>query len=165
MAGCPDRSHWWHVFLHVLGTLSAELRIQLSGMLKQSEPIVILITAGAFKHSLTAAAACEAIARGFRASPLNLPLVIFPIADGGNGTLDAFLSQGGERISAMVHGPLDDQIPAAFGLLPDGETAVIEMALASGIELVPKPDALAASTYGTGDLIRVALDRGVKRII
>ena len=134
-------------------------------MPKQSEPVIILVAAGAFKHSLTATAACEAIARGFRASPLKLPLVVFPIADGGNGTLDAFLSQGGERVSMTVRGPLGDHIPAAFGLLPDGETAVIEMALASGIELVPTPDALAASTYGTGELIRGALDRGAKRII
>lgn len=134
-------------------------------MLEQPEPIAILVAAGAFKHSLTAAAACEAIARGLRASPLGLPLVVFPIADGGNGTLDAFLSQGGERIALTVHGPLGEKIPSAFGLLPDGETAVIEMALASGIELVPKPDALAATTYGTGELIRAALDRGVKRII
>jgi glycerate kinase len=128
-------------------------------------PSVILIAAGAFKHSLTAAAACEAIARGLRASPLELPLVEFPIADGGNGTLDAYLRQGGEPISAEVRGPLGKSVDAAFGILPDGETAVIEMALASGLELIAKPDALAATTYGTGELIRAALDRGVKRII
>lgn len=135
-------------------------------MPKQSESIVvILIAAGAFKHSLTAAAACEAIARGFRASPLKLPHVMFPIADGGNGTLDAFLSQGGHRVPMTVRGPLDTPVQAAFGVLPDGETAVIEMALASGIELLQQPNALAASSYGTGELIRGALDWGAKRII
>jgi glycerate kinase len=100
-----------------------------------------------------------------RASPLKLPLVEFPIADGGNGTLDAFLRHGGERISVKVRGPLGDPAGAAFGILPDGKTAVIEMAMASGIELVAKPDALSATTYGTGELVRAALDRGAKRII
>lgn len=134
-------------------------------MPEQPEPIAILVAAGAFKHSLPAAAACAAITRGLRASPLKLPLIEFPIADGGNGTLNAFLRHGGERIGVTVHGPLGELIDAAFGLLPDGETAVIEMALASGVELIERPDALAATTYGTGELIRTALDYGAKRII
>ena len=128
-------------------------------------PPVILIAAGAFKHSLTAAAACGAIARGLRASPLTPMLLEFPIADGGNGTLDAFLRHGGERITINVRGPLGAPVDAAFGILPDGETGIIEMALASGLELVRELDAGRASTYGTGQLVRAALDQNMKRLI
>lgn len=103
--------------------------------------------------------------RGLRASSLELPLKSFPIADGGNGTLDAFLGHGGSRIALPVRDPLGRKIEAAYGILSDGRTGVIEMALASGLELVEKPDALSASTYGTGELIRAALDTGVSRII
>lgn len=132
---------------------------------QHGRPPVILLATGAFKHSLTAAAACEAIARGLRASSLNLPVIEFPIADGGNDTLDAFLRHGGERTSVNVRGPLGYPVESAFGILPDGRTAIIEMALASGLELIEKPDALVATTYGTGELVRAALDYGAHRII
>lgn len=138
---------------------------RLSEQPEHARGLVILVAAGAFKHSLTADAACAAIARGLRASPLRLPVIEAPIADGGNGTLDAFLHRGGQRLSATVRGPLGAPVEATFGMLPDGETAIIEMALASGLELIDKPDALAASTYGTGELIHAALDRGARRVI
>ncbi len=125
----------------------------------------IIIAAGAFKHSLSAADAAQAIARGLRRSGLNASLVLLPIADGGNGTLDACLLEGGERIVHTVADPLGRPVEAAFGLL--GDTAVIEMALASGLELL-KPDELdplRATTYGTGELMRAALDAGARRVI
>ncbi|MBN8620358.1 MAG: glycerate kinase [Anaerolineae bacterium] len=127
----------------------------------------IIIAPGAFKHSLSAREAAEAMARGLERSGLEGERVILPIADGGNGTLDAFLANGGERIETTVRDPLNRPTRAALGLLPDGETAVVEMALASGLELLraDELDALGASTYGTGQLLQTALERGARRIV
>jgi len=127
----------------------------------------IIVAPGAFKHSLTAGAAAEAIASGLAKSGLGAELVVLPIADGGNGTLDAFLADGGERLSVQVVDPLNRPIIASIGLLPDGQTAVVEMALASGLELLRSDELnpLMATTYGTGLLLKAALDTGAKRII
>lgn len=127
----------------------------------------IIIAPGAFKHSLTARAAAEAIAAGLRRSGLEAELHLLPIADGGNGTLDAFLAGGGERVPVTVEDPVGRPVEAAFALLPDGKTAVIEMALASGLELLDtwQHNPLRASTYGTGQLMQAALERGVARVI
>ncbi|MBK9122391.1 MAG: glycerate kinase [Chloroflexi bacterium] len=114
---------------------------------------------------MSAVAAADAIARGLRASPLDDAVDLLPIADGGNGTVDAFLVHGGRRETRRVTGPLGAPVDADFALLPDGRTAVIEMALASGLELVDQLDAGRASTHGTGELIRAALDAGVSRLI
>ena len=127
----------------------------------------ILIAAGAFKQSLTASEVCAAIAAGLQQSGLDADLEQLPIADGGNGTLDAFLAAGGQRLTAPVLDPLGRPIQADYGLLNDSETAVIEMALASGLELLT-PDELnplQASTYGTGQLMADALERGAERFI
>lgn len=127
----------------------------------------ILVAAGAFKQSLTAIEASAAIARGLEESGLGAVVEQLPIADGGNGTLDAFLAAGGERITVPVMDPLMRPIEADYGLIDRGKTAVIEMALASGLELL-KPselNPLAASTYGTGQLMADALARGVERMI
>ncbi len=127
----------------------------------------ILVAAGAFKQSMTAAQACAAIARGFEESGLGATIEQLPIADGGNGTLAAFLAAGGQRVTLEVMDPLMRPIDAAYGLLDEGRTAVIEMALASGMELLAPAELnpLAASTYGTGQLMADALARGVERII
>jgi glycerate kinase len=127
----------------------------------------ILIAPGAFKHSLSAGQAAQAIEDGLRRSGLQAHLLRLPIADGGNGTLDAFLAGGGQRHTVTVEGPLGHPVEAAFGLLKDGRTAVIEMALASGLELVSawQLNPLAASTYGTGQLMLAALKAGAQRII
>lgn len=125
----------------------------------------IVIAAGAFKHSLSASAAANAIARGLRRSGLNADLTLLPIADGGNGTLDAFLAGGGERVPLIVDDPLGRSVESAFAR--SGATALIEMALASGLELVrpDELDPLAATTYGTGQLMQAALDGGASHII
>ena len=127
----------------------------------------ILIASGAFKQSLTAAQACAAIARGISESGLAARLEQLPIADGGNGTLDAFLADGGQRLTVPAQDPLGREIQADFGLIDGGRTAVIEMALASGLELLrhDELDALAASSYGTGQLMAAALEHGVERVI
>lgn len=127
----------------------------------------ILIAANAFKQSLTAAEASAAIHEGLLQSGLRANCQRLPIADGGNGTLDAFLAAGGERISVEVFDPLMRPIQADYGLLPGGKTAVIEMAKASGLELLA-PDELnplIASSYGAGQLMADALARGIERII
>ncbi len=127
----------------------------------------ILIATGAFKHSLSAIQASSAIARGLEESGLGAELVQIPIADGGNGTLDAFLAQSGERYEVDVLDPLGRRQRAELGEIDDGKTAIIEMALASGIELVTdeERDALSATTYGTGQLMALALSLGAKKII
>ena len=127
----------------------------------------ILIAANSFKHSLNASQACAAIQQGLLQSGLQASCRLLPIADGGNGTLDAFLAAGGQRIRLEVLGPLMRPIQAAYGLLPGGETAVIEMAQAAGLELLAAHELnpLIASSYGVGQLMADALARGVKRII
>ena len=125
----------------------------------------IVIAMSAFKHSLSARAAAEAVARGLRRSELAADLVLLPIADGGNGTLDAFLAGGGQRIAHTVRDPFGRPVEAAFGVRDD--LAVIEMALASGLELIAADelDPLRTSTYGTGELLRAALAAGARRLI
>lgn len=143
------------------------LNIITNHIIQRTTTMNILIAPGAFKHSLSARAAAEAIARGLRGANADFNLRLLPIADGGNGTLDAFLANGGRRVTVTVEDPLGRSVQAEFGLLPDGKTAVIEMALASGLELVAHTelDPMRASTYGTGQLLGAALDAGAKRVI
>jgi len=131
------------------------------------QQLKIIIAPGAFKGSLSARRAAEAIVRGLRRSGLEAELVILPIADGGDGTLDAFLANGGRRIQEMVIDPLERPTLSAYGMLPDGETAVIEMALASGLAMLRPGELnpLVTTTYGTGTLLKAALEAGARRII
>ena len=129
----------------------------------------ILIAPGAFKRSLSASAAALAIQRGLKRSGIDAELYLLPIADGGNGTLDAFLANAGERVALTVSDPLGRSVKSAYGLLnaDGGQTAVIEMALASGMELLrpDEYDPLRASTFGTGQLLQAALEAGARRFI
>ncbi len=129
----------------------------------------IIVAAGALKGSLSAEKTTVAIVAGLLRSGGTLELVSMPIADGGDGTLDAFLSKGGTRVEAHVQDALGREITSAFGILDNG-TAVIEMALAVGLaqlersEVTPE-SALRASTYGLGELIKAALAYDVRRIV
>ena len=127
----------------------------------------ILIAPGAFKHSLSAMQVAQAIQAGFQQSGLSASYHLFPIADGGNGTLDAFLANGGERKTITVHDPLMRPIQADYGLIDDGKTAIIEMATASGIELLTDDELnpLVATTFGTGELMQDALEQGATKFI
>ena len=131
-------------------------------------PLRILISPQAFKHSIGAREAALAIQRGvLRAAP-DAETVLIPVADGGDGTLAALIdTTGGTYREATVTGPLGEPLAARWGVMGDGETAVIEMALASGLALIPdaRRDPRRATTYGTGELIRAALDDGYRRII
>ncbi len=126
----------------------------------------IIIAVGAFKHSLSVLDALQAITTGLKASGLPATLVGVPVADGGNGTLDALLYQGGGRRTASVYDPLGRSILADYGLLDDA-TAVIEMAQASGLELLTAAECnpLQTSTVGTGQLLEIARTSGARRIL
>lgn len=125
------------------------------------------IAANAFKGSLDAIQATEAIARGFEESRLSCEVLRMPLADGGDGTLAVMLAQpGSTRRTVPVLNPLGEPIQADYGMLADGETAVIEMALASGLAILgSRRDALHATTFGTGQLMQHAVEHGAKRFI
>lgn len=128
----------------------------------------ILIAPDSFKGTLSAAEAAATIADGLRASMPGATTFLLPIADGGEGTLDALLAaRDGTREWCRVTGPLGTTVSAAYGLLDDARTAVIEMAQASGLALVPPAarDPLTLTSYGTGELIAAALARGPDRLV
>ncbi|CAI0733787.1 glycerate kinase [Serratia grimesii] len=128
----------------------------------------VVIAPDSFKESLSALEVAEAIERGFRQVYPQAQYVKLPMADGGEGTVDSMVAAtGGEIVRVEVMGPLGQPVQAFYGLLGDGETAVIEMAAASGLHLAPKAlrDPRITTSYGTGELILAALERGVKAII
>jgi glycerate kinase len=125
----------------------------------------ILIAPNAFKNSLTASEAAKAIEKGLLQSKLDCTCECFPIADGGDGTGDLIIHQlKGKRILKEVSDPFGRPITSSFGLIEEGRTAVIEMANASGLRLLKNDvlDPLHATTFGTGELIKYALDEGVE---
>ena len=128
----------------------------------------IVLAPQEFKGSLTAAEAAAAMRAGaLRALP-GARIDAVPLADGGPGTVEAVVTAAGGRYShARVEGPLGDPVTARWGRIDDGRTAIIEMAAASGLLLVPpgRLDPRRASTIGTGELIGAALDAGVSRLL
>lgn len=122
-----------------------------------------------FKESMTAKQVCDAMELGIKKVMPTATINKVPMADGGEGTVDSLVdATNGHKIFVKVNGPLPDQkVDSYFGILGDGKTAVIEMAKASGLELVPpeKRDPFITSTFGTGELIKAALNEGVKKII
>ncbi|KZM38758.1 glycerate kinase [Marinomonas sp. SBI22] len=128
----------------------------------------ILIAPDSFKESLSAEQVAKAIEQGFRQHFAEADYHHVPIADGGEGTLAALVSSNqGEIKTSLVEGPLGDLTKAKWGLINQGDVAVIELAEASGLALVApeKRQVLAASSYGTGQIIKQALDLGVTQII
>lgn len=128
----------------------------------------ITVAPDSLKESLSAAEAAAAIASGLRRAMPAASIDCAPMADGGEGTVDALVAAtGGRKARARVTGPLGEPLVAEYGLLGDGQTAVIEMAAASGLPLVPQErrNPLLTTTRGTGELIRAALDQGVRRIL
>lgn len=121
-----------------------------------------------FKESISAKNAALAMKKGILAVFPNAQCDIVPMADGGEGTVESLISMdNGELIKTEVVGPLGEKVIAAFGLLKKEKTAIIEMASASGLELINIEDRnpLVTTTYGTGQLIKQALDQGVTRIL
>src|SRR3954451_20825033 len=125
----------------------------------------VLVAPDSFKGTFSAAQVAGAIGRGIERAGL-LPPDLCPVADGGEGTLDALLPQlGGELRAVTVKGPLGAPVNTGFGLVEDGGTAIVEMAMASGLGLMPSKDAWNASTYGTGELIAAAAQAGAAVIL
>ena len=128
----------------------------------------ILIAPQAFKGSLSAAKAAKAIETGVRQVFPKAEVVRLPVADGGDGTLEALVENtNGRMFSQQVTGPLGRPVTAQWGVMGDGKTAVIEMAQASGLALIPpgRRDPRLSTTFGTGQLIKAALNHGFRRII
>lgn len=124
----------------------------------------VVVAPDKFKGSLDAAGVATALADGFRAVRPDAQCVLVPMADGGDGTVEAFLASGAQRRTVRVEGPLGTPLDATYAV--DGTTAVVEMAAASGLALLgDAPDVRRASTRGTGELLRDALDRGATRIV
>ena len=128
----------------------------------------IVIAPDSYKESLSALAVANAIEAGFREIFPDAQYVKVPVADGGEGTVQAMIdASGGRLVQLRVRGPLGEPVDAFYGVTGDGATAVIEMAAASGLELVPPAlrDPLRTTSYGTGELIRDALDAGARRFV
>jgi glycerate kinase len=129
----------------------------------------VIVAPDKFKSCLSAAEVAQAIAAGLRAIDPSLDLDLCPLADGGEGTVQALVAAtGGRLLTRNVTGPLPDmRVTATYGLLGDGQTAVIEMAAASGLHLLApeQRNPMNTTTYGTGQLILSAVENGAKRII
>ena len=128
----------------------------------------IVIAPQGFKAGISGLEAAQAIARGVAAAVPDAETVLAPVADGGDGTLNALVDgTGGEVFTSAVTGPLGQPLEADWGVMGDGSTAVIEMALASGLALVPqrRRNPRVTTTAGTGEIVKEALERGYTRII
>ncbi|TLS38421.1 glycerate kinase [Pseudalkalibacillus caeni] len=128
----------------------------------------IVIAPDSFKGSLSAIEAAEAMNRGVKRAVPDAETVLLPVADGGEGTLETLVAAtGGIRKSVTVTGPLGNKAAAEYGILGDNETCVIEMASASGLALVSQKELnpLITTTFGTGELIKHALDDGYRSFI
>jgi glycerate kinase len=127
----------------------------------------IVVAPDSYKGNMRSAVVCEIIRAAILSEAPDAEVLAFPMADGGEGTVDAVVAAtGGEFRELEVCGPLGEPVNARYGLLPDG-SAVMEMASASGIELVPltKLNPLDASTYGTGQIVRHLLEEGHTSIV
>lgn len=126
----------------------------------------IIIAPDSFKGSLSAACTAQIMARACRRVFEGCETVCMPVADGGEGTLEAIVgAAGGEYVRCRVTGPLRQQVEAAYGLIDGGKAAVIEMAQASGIMLAQPGDPISATSYGTGEIMRRALNDGAERLL
>jgi glycerate 2-kinase len=128
----------------------------------------IVIAPQSFKGSIFALEAAQAIERGVLTAEPDAETVLVPVADGGDGTLEALVNTtGGQTFRSIVTGPLGQAVEAMWGVMGDGQTAVVEMARASGLALVPpqRRNPRTTTTRGTGEIIKEALDKGFTRII
>ncbi|MDY4502367.1 MAG: glycerate kinase [Lactobacillus johnsonii] len=127
-----------------------------------------VVAPDSFKESMTAKEVCDAMEKGIKEADSAAEVIKVPMADGGEGTVDSLVDvTHGQRVIVEVTGPLGNKISAYYGILGNGTTAVIEMAKASGLEIVEKKkrNPMITTTFGTGELIRDALDHNVKEII
>ncbi len=128
----------------------------------------ILIAPDSFKNALSALGVARSIQKGLLKAMPNAEIRIVPMADGGEGTVESIIdATAGDRISVRVKDPLSREVDSSFGITGDESTAVIEMAAASGIQLInpEEKDPWITTTYGTGELIKAALDKGCRTIL
>ncbi|CCY05777.1 glycerate kinase [Eggerthella sp. CAG:1427] len=127
----------------------------------------IVLIPDSFKGTLSSKQICEIVSAEITQQFPNCEIVSIPVADGGEGSVDCFLSAlGGEKITAMVSGPHLEKMESYFGYLPESSTAVIEMASCAGLPLVEnQKDPLGTTTYGVGELLLEAASHGVTIII
>jgi len=127
----------------------------------------VVIAVDSFKGTMSSIEVGNIIEQGIKSIRRDIETVKIPIADGGEGTVDTFLTAvGGRKVWLKVQDPLFREIEAFYGILPDGKTAVIEMAAASGLSLVEgEENPRLTTTYGTGQLLKDALDKGCQRLI
>lgn len=129
---------------------------------------VFMLAPDSFKESMTAKEVCEAMEAGIKRAIPDATCIHVPMADGGEGTVQSLVdATGGQLVPLEVTGPLGLPVQAYYGILGDGKTAVIEMASASGIHHVTKEtkNPLITTTYGTGELMRACIEKGIKDII
>lgn len=127
-----------------------------------------VVAPDSFKESMTTKEVCDAMEKGIKKADSAAEVIKVPMADGGEGTVNSLVdATHGQRVIVEVTGPLGNKISAYYGILGNGTTAVIEMAKASGLEIVEKKkrNPMITTTFGTGELIRDALDHNVKEII
>ena len=127
-----------------------------------------IVVLDSFKGSLTSLEAGDAVKNAILDFDKNSDVVVLPLADGGEGTVDAmYEGLGGTLVEVSFTGPLQEKVNAKYCILPDGKTAVIEMASAAGLTLVPenKRNPLKTTTYGVGEIIKDAINRGCRKFI
>lgn len=135
---------------------------------EEDDAMKIVIAPQAYKGSLDAAHVGSSIARGVRQIFADAEIVVVPVADGGEGTVRALVhASGGRTVTTRVMGPLERPVNATWGILGDERTGVIEMAAASGLPLIRREERnpLITTTYGTGELIKHALDHNIRHLI
>ena len=128
----------------------------------------VVAAVDSFKGSLSSLAAGEAVREGILSVYPDADVQVRPLADGGEGTVEALtLGMGGRLISVSVTGPLGDRVEAQYGILKDGRTAVVEMSAAAGITLVPeaKRNPMHTTTFGVGEILRDAIKKGCREFI
>ncbi len=128
----------------------------------------IIVAPDSFKGSVSALGVAEAMERGIHAVFPEAEVLKVPIADGGEGTVEALVAAtGGRLMHTEVRGPLGESVRAHWGISGDGTTAFLEMASASGLPLVPKErrNPCITSTFGTGELMKAALDAGLRKLV
>lgn len=126
----------------------------------------ILVMPDSFKGTMTSIEACDIIKSAIGAVDDTIEVKSIPIADGGEGSVDCFLtSVGGIKVNEVVSGPDYERVESYYGLIDEGKVAIIEMASCAGLPLTNQKNPEKTTTYGVGELIASAIDRGVKKII
>ena len=132
------------------------------------QPLKFILAPDSFKESMSAKEVCDAMEKGIRRVFIDADCIRVPMADGGEGTLEALVdATDGKIIKQYVTGPLGQKIEAAYGILGDGKIVIIEMAKAAGLELVPpeQRNPFYTTTYGVGELMKAALDQGIRQFM